>query len=191
MGRVGSSGMRKKVAVPSNDGVSISQHFGRSDRFAVFEVDYDQILAEEFRTGTTNARGDDSCDTTRIREEVLAHCRSSIDLLSDCQVVLCRGMNWRVAAELVRHGINPLVIAGDLSPRVAVEHYLAGTLHAAPASAGATRKQRPRMITPGLVGEQQRAGRQAVCWRRERLCATRRRTRRFIWRRTNTRTMCS
>ena len=55
-----------------------------------------------------------------------------IALIQDCRAVLCRGMGWRIAEELVRRGINPLVIAGDLSPRAAVEHYLAGTLKAAP-----------------------------------------------------------
>ena len=39
--------MRAKIAVASNDGVSISQHFMRTDRFTIFEISCNQIVAEE------------------------------------------------------------------------------------------------------------------------------------------------
>ena len=51
-----------------------------------------------------------------------------IAALEDCRVIVCRGMGWHAAAALVRRGINPLVISGDMSPREAAEQYLAGTL---------------------------------------------------------------
>ena len=38
-----------KIAVASNDGVSVSKHFGRTSRFSVYEVENDRILAEELR----------------------------------------------------------------------------------------------------------------------------------------------
>ena len=124
--------MRIKIAVASDDGVSISEHFGRTHRFAVFEVKRGEILAVESRTGVSDTHGDAHCEAAHTLDGLLPHYSDLIGVLDDCQVVLCRGMGWRAAAELVRRGINPLVIVGELSPRVAVEHYLAGTLKPAP-----------------------------------------------------------
>jgi predicted Fe-Mo cluster-binding NifX family protein len=123
--------MRAKIAVASNDGVSISKHFGRTSRFAVFEITSGQILAEESRTGLLNDRSECHCAGQDSSDRLPQDTRGVIAMLQDCRAVLCGGMGWRIAEEFVRHGINPLVIAGDLSPRVAVEHYLAGTLKAA------------------------------------------------------------
>ncbi len=124
--------MRIKIAVASDDGVSISEHFGRAHRFAVFEVRRGEILAEESRPGAAEAQRAAHCDAELTLRRLLPRRGEQAGVLNDCQVVLCRGMGWRAAAELVRHGINPLVIVGELSPRVAVEHYLAGTLKPAP-----------------------------------------------------------
>jgi predicted Fe-Mo cluster-binding NifX family protein len=124
--------MRLKIAVASDDGVSISEHFGRACRFTVFEVRRGEILAEELRSGAPGAPRNAHCDTEHMLRRLFPHHGDATGVLDGCQVVLCRGMGWRAAAELVRHGINPLVIVGELSPRVAVEHYLAGTLKPAP-----------------------------------------------------------
>jgi predicted Fe-Mo cluster-binding NifX family protein len=120
--------MHAKIAVASDDGVSISEHFGRTHRFNVFEVQNGQILAEESRTGSCGDRADCHCYGQDDLEVLALNQCPVISMLEDCRAVLCRGMGWRIAEEFVRHGVNPLVIAGDLSPRAAVEHYLAGTL---------------------------------------------------------------
>ena len=65
-----------------------------------------------------------------------------VDAIQDCQVVLCRGMGWRAAQELVRRGINPLVIQDELTPRQAVQKYLAGEL--TPAQGFCRNTGRPR-----------------------------------------------
>ncbi len=81
------------------------------------------------------------CEAEQAFHGLSHHHGDVIAVLEDCQVVLCRGMGWRAATELVHHGINPLVIVGELSPRVAVEHYLAGTLQ--PASGFCRRQKEP------------------------------------------------
>lgn len=124
--------MHAKIAVASNDGVSISKHFGRTSRFTVFEVENGEILAEESRAGISSDRAECHCYGQEELDGLARDRRDVIGMLVDCRAVLCRGMGWRIAEELVRHGVNPLVIAGDLSPRAAIEHYLAGTLKPAP-----------------------------------------------------------
>ena len=129
-----------KIAVASNDGVSISKHFGRTNRFTVFEIRNDEILAEESRGHSLRSRrgplrGNQAGLDGLVPSPRRRDCRAR-GLSASC----CAGA-WVGAAptELVRQGVNPLVIVEDLSPRVAVEHYLAGTLK--PASGFCRRQQ--------------------------------------------------
>jgi nitrogen fixation protein NifB len=121
-----------KIAVALNDEVAISRHFGRTSMFVVFEIDGEQIRGEETRTDISAAHADGYCEAEHGYHNHAHNHDEVIEALRDCQVVLCRGMGWRAAGELVRHGINPLVIEGELSPREAVEQYMAGTLKPAP-----------------------------------------------------------
>ena len=124
--------MHAKIAVASDDGVSVSEHFGRAHQFVVFEIRNGEILAQESRAGSCPDQPTCHCYNQDQVDAVPLGRSHVITILADCHAVLCRGMGWRVAEELVRRGVNPLVITGDLSPRTAVEHYLAGTLKPAP-----------------------------------------------------------
>ncbi len=119
-----------KVAVASQDGVSISNHFGWSGYFIVFDVDAGLILGSDVRENTAAARHQCSCETRRCpNNEGDSHIyREMLVVLDGCRVVLCRGMGWRAAEVLVRGGVNPMVIQGDLTPRQAVQQYLDGGL---------------------------------------------------------------
>jgi predicted Fe-Mo cluster-binding NifX family protein len=120
-----------KIAVASNDGVSVSEHFGRTNRFVVFEVEDNTIVHEEHRNGIrlTDAMG--ICESQRGRNQAALDYSAILAALDDCRVILCRGMGWRAASALVRGGLNPLVIKGEVSPREAVEQYMNGTLQPA------------------------------------------------------------
>jgi len=120
--------MHAKIAVASNDGLTIARHFGRTDRFSVFEIHGGKILGEELRTGTAGDRAEAHCDGPDLPGRWALGRQDVISLLEDCRTVLCRGMGLHVAEQFVRRGVNPLVIVDDLSPRAAVERYLAGTL---------------------------------------------------------------
>ena len=41
-----------KIAVPTNDGLSIAEHFGRSAGFMVFQTENGQIMARELKQNT-------------------------------------------------------------------------------------------------------------------------------------------
>lgn len=116
-----------KIAVASNDGMSISSHFGRSACWLVFEALEGQIVGVETRSNhhTAHARGE--CDGAHDRN--LAHGHEAIvAALGDCEAVLCAGMGWRAAEELTRNRITPFVVERDASPEEAVRRYLAGEL---------------------------------------------------------------
>lgn len=120
-----------KIAVASDDGLSVSQHFGRARRFVVFQVADNVIVHEEDRAGIAVAGAEEDCEAQHVRPRAAFDYSAVIAALADCQAVLCRGMGWHAASQLVLGGINPLVFQGDVSPREAVQQYLCGTLQPA------------------------------------------------------------
>ncbi|TWU44317.1 Dinitrogenase iron-molybdenum cofactor [Novipirellula aureliae] len=122
-----------KIAVASNDGVSISQHFGRSKCFIVFDVQNKNVENETVRSNTHTAHAKGECDGHHNHEHNHEHSHADIAAaLSDCTAVLCYGMGWRAAEALRDSGTEPFVIDGQITPREAVEQYVTG--HLKPAS---------------------------------------------------------
>jgi len=125
----------KRIAVPSNDGVSIAGHFGRSDRFVIFDTDKGRIERTEIRANTHTPSSHGECDGSQHGAGEHSHSHADIlTLLQDCRVVLCRGMGWRAAESLKGRGIEPIVVGGAVSAQEAVEAYLGGTLSASQTS---------------------------------------------------------
>ncbi len=108
----------------------MARHFGRSTCFIVFDVEDRRIMSAQVRADTFRVHTDGECEAERGSRNngFKVEYTDMVATLHDCQVVLCRGMGWHAAEELVRSGINPMVIQGGLSPREAVEHYLDGKL---------------------------------------------------------------
>jgi predicted Fe-Mo cluster-binding NifX family protein len=106
-----------KLAVPTQDGTSISQHFGRSKSFFVFEVDDGKIAGRSVRDNTFTAHAKGEC-----REgEHHGHGHGDIvEALKDCEAVLCYGMGWRAAEALQEGGVNAFILQEEMSPEEAV-----------------------------------------------------------------------
>lgn len=115
-----------RIAVPTNDGTSVSDHFGRSAAFLVFEVDNGKIIRREIRTNAAqHSHSEGGCGETSGRHELHSH-DAILTTLAGCDVVLCGGMGWRAAEALQSGGITPMMIAGPGSAEGAVTAYLAG-----------------------------------------------------------------
>ena len=121
-----------KIAVASIDGTSVSQHFGQSRYFIVFDVADGKIAGREVRDNTFTPHAQGQCHGHGHGAEHGHHGAHShaavVGALQDCQALLCRGMGGRAAAELQANGIRPVVFADDLSPEEAVGGLVAGTL---------------------------------------------------------------
>ena len=119
-----------KIAVASDGGTAVSRHFGRSKCFIVFDVEDGKILGTQVRVDTFSRHAEGECEAERgpHTNGVQVEHADMVACLRDCHIVLCRGMGWRAAEELVRLGINPMVIQGELSPEEAVQHYIDGKL---------------------------------------------------------------
>ena len=123
-----------KIAVVSDDGLKISQHFGRAPYYVVLTVDEGKIIDREKRAKTghhdfaarehvhTVAGGRHGCDAgSEPRHDAMA------ETITDCQVLLAGGMGWGAYESLKNHNIETIVTDVEDIDK-AVELYLKGEL---------------------------------------------------------------
>lgn len=116
-----------KIAVASEDGVSISHHFGRSRCFMVFEVEDEQIVGRSLRDNTFTAHARGECQEGVEHNHHHGH-GAIVEALKDCEAVLCYGMGWRAAEELKQNSIAAFIVSDEMSPEEAASKYLTGDL---------------------------------------------------------------
>ena len=123
-----------KIAVISEDGVSISQHFGRAPLYVVVTAENGKIVAKETRdkaghhtfaahqhpdVAPGERHGYDAGSQTRHA--------SMADAISDCQVLISGGMGWGAYEAMRSYNIEPIV-TDVKSIEEAVQLYLTGQL---------------------------------------------------------------
>jgi predicted Fe-Mo cluster-binding NifX family protein len=123
-----------KIAAVSDDGITISQHFGRAAYYVVVTINEGKIVAREKREkmghaqfgGETHAEGNDPRGHGYDAAAQSRHARMA-GAIADCQVLLARGMGAGAYDSMQAAGIRPIVT--DI-PTIddAVKAYLAGTL---------------------------------------------------------------
>ena len=103
-----------KIAAVTEDGVTISQHFGRAPYYVVLTVEDGQVVGREQREKVAHGRGADG----HVHVEGQAHGfdAASQDThgrmaapIADCQVLLARGMGAGAHASLQQAGIRPVI----------------------------------------------------------------------------------
>ena len=122
-----------KIAAVTDDGVSISAHFGRASYYAVLTLKDGEVVKREMRDklghshfvhregehehGQPHGFGPEAQDR---------HSRM-IAAVEDCQVLLARGMGWGARKSLEQAGIQAIIT--DITDiELAVKAYLAGEL---------------------------------------------------------------
>ncbi len=125
-----------KIAVVTEDGRTISQHFGRAPYYAVLTVEEGRITGQELREKLGHAQfagaeaaGPHAEDPRGHGFGAASHDRHvrMAQAIADCQVLLSRGMGWGAQESLRQAGIR--VVMTDLTDiHEAVGAYLAGTL---------------------------------------------------------------
>ena len=119
-----------RVAVASQDGESISDHFGRSACFIIFDAEDGKVLRKELRTNTYTSHVRENCDGGGHGDQPHSHA-TLVQALQDCQAAICYGMGWRAAEELTQNGIQPVIVDSQCSPEDAVALFVQGKLASA------------------------------------------------------------
>lgn len=117
-----------KIAIPTNDGTSISEHFGRSAAFLIFEAENGQIKNHEMKTnGQQHPHAQGSCGHGPSEGAQPGH-QGILSALAGCEVVICAGMGQRAADALKASGIHQIVFTTPGSAKDAVSTFLADKL---------------------------------------------------------------
>lgn len=94
-----------KIAIPSNDGTTVSRHFGRTRGFMIYTISDGKILSKEYKTNdfTGHARG-------LHHEKEHQHSHAGIfNALGDCEVVIAGGMGRRLYDDFKQKNIEVYV----------------------------------------------------------------------------------
>lgn len=124
-----------KIALITDDGKTISQHFGRANYYAVLTIENGQIVAREMREKLSHKHfaneahehshepgqrhGFDAASQSR-------HTQMS-QTIADCEALICRGMGAGAYESMKQRGIRP-VITDIASIDAAAEAYVGGVL---------------------------------------------------------------
>lgn len=94
--------MSIKVAVASTDGKYINQHFGKADKFLIFDIkgpgDFEFIELRDV---------DPSCG--KYHEDCQSTSLDTTDILSDCKAVIVSQMGPGASQRLINKGIIPFI----------------------------------------------------------------------------------
>ncbi len=123
-----------KIAVITDDFTTISAHFGRAEHYQVFTVENGLILSKENRSKANHSQFAEQEMHTHQPGEGHGNDPASqrghgamMDTISDCQVLLARGMGTGARNALTSRGIRPILTdIHEIQP--AVEAYLAGKI---------------------------------------------------------------
>lgn len=105
-----------KIAVVSEDGFTISQHFGRAPYYVVLTIEEGKIMDKESRPKAghhTFAAHEPPklAPGERHGYDVGAESRHAeiAEVIQDCQVLLAGGMGWGAYESMQSYGIKPIV----------------------------------------------------------------------------------
>jgi predicted Fe-Mo cluster-binding NifX family protein len=110
-----SGGYFMKIAFITDDGETISQHFGRAHYYLVLELANGVILSREMRDklGHTHfhQEGRDPNHGLGSGMDAAAHRkhRQMSEVISDCDVIICGGMGRGAYQSMQSFGIQPIV----------------------------------------------------------------------------------
>ena len=124
-----------KIAVPSDEGTYLSQHFGRTLGFSIFEINDGAITGLEYRPNTftghamgQHAEHQPGQGDHEGHNDHQQHSHSRImNALYDCEVDIAGGMGRRLFDDLTENG-KRIYITTQVEARKAVELFLADGL---------------------------------------------------------------
>lgn len=104
-----------KIAVITEDGKTISQHFGRAPNYLVTTVEDGKIIERELRDKLGHGQfghqfhgAEHSQNHGMGAESHSKHTRMA-ETITDCEAVLCGGMGMGAYQSMVKLGIKPVV----------------------------------------------------------------------------------
>ncbi|MCB9111698.1 MAG: dinitrogenase iron-molybdenum cofactor biosynthesis protein [Anaerolineales bacterium] len=106
-----------KIAVVTDDGNTVSQHFGRATHYSVLEIQNGQILKHEMREKQNHRHfANEHQEHTHVKGLQHGFDATSqgkhdrmFEVITDCEALICRGMGAGAYQNMMEHGIRPIV----------------------------------------------------------------------------------
>jgi len=111
-----------KIAVATMDGQTLSQHFGQSAGFVVFDVQEATIKTRELRSAQDSIHAMMHCDPS----DVSVKSGGIKSLIGDCEVVLVGGIGAGAIRKLEENGVHPVMMPNTDTIEDAIGRYLKG-----------------------------------------------------------------
>jgi predicted Fe-Mo cluster-binding NifX family protein len=118
-----------KIAVISDDGVTISQHFGRAEMYVVLTIEDGQIVAEESRPKVghsafmTQPHADlDAQGRHGFGAGAQSRHQQMAEAIGDCQALIAGGMGWGAQESLQQLGIEVVITDVEDARDAALRH---------------------------------------------------------------------
>ena len=121
-----------KIAAITEDGVTISQHFGRAPLYVVVTLEEGKIVGKETRPKTGHHTFAESPSLAPGEQhgygpDSESKHASMAEAIADCQVLLAGGMGWGAYESMRSYNIEP-VVTDVQNIDEAVQLYLTGKL---------------------------------------------------------------
>jgi predicted Fe-Mo cluster-binding NifX family protein len=116
-----------RIAIPSDDGVHIASHTGRTRGFVIYDIEDSQVRKVEYRENryTAHARGEHENHAEHTGRH---HSHAPLmGALSDCEALIAHGMGPRLIRDLESKNIQ-VTFCTEMDVEEAVSQYAAGRL---------------------------------------------------------------
>ncbi len=124
-----------RVAVTCDDPQTVARHLGRAPLFLIYEVTGGKPVLKEQRLNQ-HAGHAQSCGESPGEAHAHHDHADVLAAVSDCSIVVARGMGQRLVADLEARGIRPAILARDVPPLEAAALAVAGQCLKAGSSCG-------------------------------------------------------
>lgn len=106
-----------KIALITDDGLTVSKHFGRAQYYLVVSLEGSQVVKREMRAKpqhtqfATDPHDHDAVDGHQHGSGPAAQNRHTqmAQVISDCEALVCGGMGSGAYFNMAQHGIKPIV----------------------------------------------------------------------------------
>ena len=116
-----------KIAIVTEDGTTISQHFGMAPNYLVATIENGEVTHKELRAKASHQQGHHGHAHQHGGAEARGLHASMAAPIADCRLVLAGGMGHGAYLSLKSAGIQPM-LTDILNIDDALQAYLAGTL---------------------------------------------------------------
>jgi len=99
--------MQTKIAIATEDGVTVSAHFGRAPNFEVLTIEDGQIIARERRAKTFHPAGQPHEHHDHTGHD--AHASGMVGVVRDCAAIVAGGMGKPAFASIQAANLTPIL----------------------------------------------------------------------------------